>query len=82
MPPVFRNVGNIRIDYVPSAGRPPAKNWSECDVIRIRAYTGEGQKLHRGAEYPLNGPTAFEDLIRTLQEVYDAGRLRPAGEGH
>jgi len=75
MPTVHRDVGNIRITYVPAEERVEATNWSGSDVLRIQAYRGVGRALHRGAEFPVGNELDFINLVRTLCEVYAAGRL-------
>jgi hypothetical protein len=74
MPNVHRDVGNVRITYVPSQERSEQADWAGSDVVRIQAYRGRGRLLHRGAEFPVGDPADFIEFIRTLCEVYRLGR--------
>jgi len=74
MPTVHRDVGNLRITYVPARERKGARNWSRSDVVRIQAYRGVGKALHRGAEFPVKSERDFIKLIKTLCDIYAEGR--------
>jgi len=65
---LFVEVSNIRITYIFAKNREKAKDWSGKDVMRFQAYKdrANGNSLHKGAEYPINGETDFLDIIGEL----------------
>jgi hypothetical protein len=64
---------NVRVSYVKQKNRASSKNWPGSDVIRIQAYTGEGQRLHQGAEYPVDD-SGVAALIDAIEKIYVEGR--------
>ena len=64
---VYVDVDNVRLTFIPSESRPPEKNWADKKYyVRFSAYTGEGNKIHLGAELPINGI----DDARKLAEAF------------
>ncbi len=79
---VCARVGNIRVTYVPATDRTEMQNWAGSDVLRVQAYRdSESDALHKGAEFPVNTPEAFVDLISGLCSVYNEGRRRAGQTG-
>lgn len=62
----YIDLDNIRITYVPADRRSTAKNWAGQDVLRVCAKRGNGNSLHRGAEFPITGPAAVLRFIEGL----------------
>jgi len=67
----FFKIGDwTRVTLVKAKNRDHAKNWAECDVLRIQSYRSlESEKLMMGAEFPLDSPDALAELIEALQNL-------------
>lgn len=62
---VFFEVSNIRITCI-------SETWNGEPGIRVQAYTGEGKKLHRGAELPVPGKDVAYSLIVAIAHALEA----------
>lgn len=56
---VYYDVGNVRVTCL-------GKTWGDSSGVRIQAYVGEGNKLHRGAELPVPDKATAYDIIAAL----------------
>jgi hypothetical protein len=64
----YKEIGNVRITYVTSDKRIGKNDWAGTDVLRIQAYRGVGESLHKGAELPIEDVNSWDEL---LQVIYD-----------
>ena len=73
---LYAVVENIRITCIPAADRAEGKDWAESDVIRVQAYRNINvdESLHRGAEFPIQSPEIFDQIVTAMRQVYAAGR--------
>lgn len=60
----YFNVGNIRVTCI-------EKTWGDSSGIRIQAYTGDGNKLHRGAELPVPDEKTAYKLISAIVAAFE-----------
>lgn len=68
----FIEVNNIRITYVRNENRSSEKAWSGSDVLRIQAkISGENDRLHRGAELPIDSPQSILQLMEGILSLYN-----------
>lgn len=56
---IYIEVNNIRVTQIPVT-------WAGVPGLRIQAYTGEGKKLHKGAEIPISKNETILDLISAI----------------
>jgi hypothetical protein len=68
----YDEVSNVRLTYVSKESRSDADSWSKGDVLRIQAYQGNGDRLHRGAELDLRDSGTILKLIEVLARLYRA----------
>ncbi len=55
----YFDVHNLRVTCI-------GQTWGGSSGIRIQAYTGEGNMLHRGAELPVPDKATAYDLITAI----------------
>lgn len=65
----YINAQNVRITLVDKTNNPD-KDWANIQkYIRIQAKTGEGNKLHRGAELPFRDDSDLLDFISAFIQI-------------
>jgi hypothetical protein len=60
----YFDVGNIRVTCI-------EKTWGESSGLRIQAYKGEGNKLHRGAELLVPDEATAYKLISAIVAAFE-----------
>lgn len=61
---VYFDVDNIRVTVIP-------ETFNGNPGIRIQAYTGEGNKLHQGAELPIRDKETAFDILAAIHKALD-----------
>ena len=66
----YIDIDNVRITMVDKSNKPVSKDWAGSGkYLRVQAYTGKGNALHRGAEFPLDDIKKILDFINSVSEA-------------
>jgi hypothetical protein len=62
----YIDIDNVRVTMVDKSGN-PTKDWAgSVKYLRVQAYTGRGNSLHRGAEFPVDDIKKILDFINSI----------------
>lgn len=68
---IYEDVANIRVTYKKQSNRTADKDWSDTDVLSLRAYkNSNSDSLHMGAELTLQNRETIIELIEALCRLY------------